>query len=594
MQRPVRIAFVTDAVYPYNLGGKERRLHEISTRLAKSGHDVHIYTMNWWDGGHTIRQDGVTLHAISRLHPLYKGGRRSIGEALWFGLATLKMAFARFDVIDVDSMPFFPLFSARLVCWLRHKPLIATWHEVTDRATWQAYLGPTSGRMASLIEHAASAMPNLIVSNSVHTTSRLHKTGVRAAVITVPLGVNLGAIEAAPSAQAGSDVLFVGRLLSHKNADLVVRAIGMLKASRPTISCTIVGDGPERPQIEALITELGLQDNVRLLPGVDRDTELYGLMKAAKVFALPSVREGFGLAAVEANAAGLPVVTSSHSDNATRDLIEEGVNGLTVAPNAKDLAKGLETVLSNPKKFQPKANIAGYDWNQVVSQLTKAYRTPTIKPLTVTTSWDDGHVLDLKLAALLKRHHLAGTFYVSPQDREFMAADRLTPDQVRELADDFEIGAHTVTHPRLTQVPLAEAEAEIRESKHQLERMVGKPITTFCYPGGAYNADHVRITQAAGYSYARTTDRFAFSGGARPFETPTTVHAYRHWSDVFKIVRFARFNPLAALDYLLNWDHLAMAMFDRAQSRGGVFHLWGHSWEIDANHDWTRLERVLT
>jgi len=57
---------------------------------------------------------------------LYSGERRSISEAVFFGAATLKLLFKRFDVIDVDHMPFFPLFSARLVCWLRGKTLHAT------------------------------------------------------------------------------------------------------------------------------------------------------------------------------------------------------------------------------------------------------------------------------------------------------------------------------------------------------------------------------------------------------------------------------------------------------------------------------------
>jgi peptidoglycan/xylan/chitin deacetylase (PgdA/CDA1 family) len=211
----------------------------------------------------------------------------------------------------------------------------------------------------------------------------------------------------------------------------------------------------------------------------------------------------------------------------------------------------------------------------------------------VTTSWDDGHILDLKLAELLARYNLPGTFYISPDDREFEPSQRMTSTQIRSLAKTFEIGAHTLTHPRLPQVSDAEAAREISGSKTVLEAIIGHPVTTFCYPGGAFTPAHAQMARAAGYTYARTVERFSFNIGTDRFAAPTTVHAYRHWSDMLRIARLARFSPIKTLAYIRNWDELAMALFDYVAQSGGVFHLWGHSWEIDANGDWNRLERVL-
>src|ERR1700733_13296072 len=104
---PARFAFVSDAVWPWNTGGKERRLWEITRRLARDGHDVHIYTMKWWDGPRSVDADGGPLHAIMAKRPLYHGERRSMLEAVLFGLATLKLLVVPFDVVDVDHMPFF-------------------------------------------------------------------------------------------------------------------------------------------------------------------------------------------------------------------------------------------------------------------------------------------------------------------------------------------------------------------------------------------------------------------------------------------------------------------------------------------------------
>ena len=86
-----RVAFVSDAVYPFHKGGKEKHLYEITRRLAERGRDVHVYTMKWWDGDPDTEIDGVHYHAISKLYPMYDGDRRSIKEGLLFALACFKL-----------------------------------------------------------------------------------------------------------------------------------------------------------------------------------------------------------------------------------------------------------------------------------------------------------------------------------------------------------------------------------------------------------------------------------------------------------------------------------------------------------------------
>lgn len=215
-----------------------------------------------------------------------------------------------------------------------------------------------------------------------------------------------------------------------------------------------------------------------------------------------------------------------------------------------------------------------------------------MKKVIVTTSWDDGHLLDLRLAELLQASGLTGTFYVSPGNREFPQRDLLNSQQVSELSTAFEIGAHTLTHPRLPTVSLVDARNEIAGSKVALEETTGKEITTFCYPGGAYSAAHVQMVRDVGFRYARTVGRYAFAV-KNPHEAPTTLHAYRHWSDLADMARFARFRPLKFAHYL-QWDELAKAMFDYTMKVGGVYHLWGHSWEIDRHGDWDRLTDVFS
>ena len=368
-----RIAFVSDAIWPYNKGGKEKRLHEITRRLVKDGRQVDIYTMKWWDGPKTIQnKEGVHLHGISRMRSLYKGDRRSIGQALWFSIACLKLIGRRFDVVDVDSMPYFPLFSVRIVCWLKRKKLHATWHEVWSTQDWRRYLGGVSGSIGAFTEWLARKTPDLIISNSNHTTKRLHKTGMKKPIITVPLGVDVETIFAVPEHEMQSDIIFAGRLLPNKNVDLLIEAVKRVKRTHPDIRCLIVGSGPERKKLERLANELKLEKNVTFFNFLEDHNELYSLMKSSKMFVLPSVREGFSLVVIEANACGIPVITTSHELNAARDLIIEGYNGYLTGVDSKQLAAQIRQVLKN-RYLRPRKTLeeqfSQYRWSKAAKSI---------------------------------------------------------------------------------------------------------------------------------------------------------------------------------------------------------------------------------
>jgi len=369
--RAKRIAFVSDSIYPFNPGGKEKRLHEITTRLARLGFEVDIYTMKWWSGPSSIRIDGVGIHALTPKLSLYHDDRRSMLQAIVFGVGTLRLMFRRFDVLDVDQMPLFPLFSARIVATLRRRRLVSTWHEVWGRNYWAAYLRRGS-RLAWLTERYAAVMPDEFVSVSEQTSRALRRElGVGKPIWTVPLGVDLDALREIPPSAERIDVLYAGRLLANKGVDMLLDAISRMVVSRPGVRGVVVGEGPERARLEALAAELGIAGNVRFSNFLPH-REVYGLMKAATVFALPSVREGFGLVVLEANACDTPVVTVEHPDNAARHLIEDGANGYVCALDPDSLAAAMLRVLDRPGTFRPADVIArrpGVDWGSVSARV---------------------------------------------------------------------------------------------------------------------------------------------------------------------------------------------------------------------------------
>jgi glycosyltransferase involved in cell wall biosynthesis len=325
--------------------------------------------MKYWDGPDTIARDGLILHGLCRARPLYTAsGRRSITQALVFGLSTLKLVTADFDVIDCCGFPYFSLFSCKLATIIRRKPLNVTWHEVWGRNYWKTYLGRL-GILGYLVERLASKMPDHIIAASPDTARELtRQLGYQRKVSIIPNGVDAQVIQSAATSPSTSDVIYVGRLVDFKHVDHLIQAFALVKKDYPEATCTIVGDGPMRHNLEALAQSLGLATSVRFTGFVEASSDVYGLMKASKVFVLPSSREGFGISVIEANAAGLPAITTNYPGNAAKDLISKGRNGLVCEPTPEALASGIKHILKSRNSFDPRIAANEYDWQAITLQ----------------------------------------------------------------------------------------------------------------------------------------------------------------------------------------------------------------------------------
>lgn len=371
----MKIAYVTDSVYPYNKGGKEKRLFEISTRLATMGHEVHIYTMKWWSGHErTVVKNGVILHAISKCYPMYTGDRRSIKQSLLFAVACFKLINLKADVIDVDHMPFFPVFTMRIVTLLRGKRLYGTWHEALTTKEWVGYMG-VAGYVASFIERVSIFLPNMITAASAHTTrqlSQIHRRSSR--VLTVASGVDTDLIRNTKPADSQCDVLYTGRFVKDKNVDKLIEAFSIVAKKRDDINCVIIGHGIEECNLKNLIRREGLEKRINLLEPLAESKEIYAYMKRAKVFVLPSTREGFGIVALEALACGTPVITVDTPANAAKELITDGVDGSVVPLDIDSLAEAIDKWTSSNRNDSIRFSSERFDWNNIAQAQAGVYQ----------------------------------------------------------------------------------------------------------------------------------------------------------------------------------------------------------------------------
>lgn len=206
--------------------------------------------------------------------------------------------------------------------------------------------------------------------------------------------------------------------------------------------------------------------------------------------------------------------------------------------------------------------------------------------LIVTTSWDDGSKLDLKLAELLKRHGIKGTFYIP---RTYLD-NPLEKNEIGMLDKGHEVGSHTLSHADLTKIALPKADVEIRSSKSYLEDLLGHEIVMFAYPKGRYNKDIKEVVKDCGFIVGRTCKHGSFNLPEDPYEWQITLHASN--GSPLTSLRIWWRSGLSA-NSLLDWERRAKLLFDSALEKGGVYHLWGHSWELERKNEWEKLEMVL-
>lgn len=191
----------------------------------------------------------------------------------------------------------------------------------------------------------------------------------------------------------------------------------------------------------------------------------------------------------------------------------------------------------------------------------------------VEISVDDGTRLDIKVMNMLDKYRLHGIFYIPVLTTE------LTPREIFLLSLQHEIGAHTMTHPQdIKRLSDEDVRYEVIKSKIALEAITGKPVHSFCYPRGRFNAKTKEIVEDAGFLWARTARVNCFTESKDPFETDTSVHFYHGRKEY-------------------NGDSLIKRVSDglkkASETEDGYFHLWLHSNEVDKHNLWSQLEEAF-
>jgi peptidoglycan/xylan/chitin deacetylase (PgdA/CDA1 family) len=203
----------------------------------------------------------------------------------------------------------------------------------------------------------------------------------------------------------------------------------------------------------------------------------------------------------------------------------------------------------------------------------------------------------MRLAEMLHRNNLKATFYI-PRS---IPSGVMPESQVRELSQSFEIGGHTLDHLFLPTIPDAVASIQIAGCKKWVEDVTGKRCQMFCPPAGRFNEAHRAMMVDAEFLGFRSVEFLSLAPPSRYaglLEMPTTLQSYPHppMSYVKNMIKRKSLGSLvrfALQGAPSNWEKLADRLLRSVLKHGGVFHLWGHSWEIEQTSQWDALDRVL-
>ncbi|BBX98673.1 glycosyltransferase family 4 protein [Mycobacterium lacus] len=342
-------------------GGSEAYLQRIGARLAASGIEVTLRTARYPAAPRREVVDGVRINRAGGRYSVYVWALLAMAAAR-MGLGPLRRA--RPDVV-VDTQNGLP-FLARLLYGRRVVVLVHHCH----REQWPV-AGPLLGRLGWFVESRLSPWVNRrnqYVTVSLPSARDLVALGVDTGRIAV---VRNGLDEAPAQSLSGPPaaaprVVVLSRLVPHKQIEDALEAVALLRPQIPGLHLDVVGGGWWRQRLVDQVQRLGISDAVTFHGHVD-DVTKHHVLQSSWVHVLPSRKEGWGLAVVEAAQHRVPTI-GYRSSGGLCDSIIDGVTGMLV-DNRAELVDRLERLLSDPvlrDQLGAKAQVrsAEFSWRQ--------------------------------------------------------------------------------------------------------------------------------------------------------------------------------------------------------------------------------------
>ena len=371
MTSPLRVLHLgfEDPAMP-GAGGGSLRTHEINRRLVADGMDVTVFTTRF-PGCVDRVQDGVAYVHVGA-GPCGSRLSRLLGYVLGLPGAVRRSTKRHEPDLVVEDF-FAPFATMAAPLWTRYPTIgVVQWLQAREKS--RQYHVPVH-----LLQDFGVRRHRRLVAVSADTGAQLRGINPELEVEVIGNGVDRALFD--QPQQAGRDVVYIGRLeFEGKGLDLLLGA-WKLAHERVDGQLVIAGGGYDEARVRREVARLGLTDRVRFAGWVT-GAEKSRLLASARVVAMPSRMETFGIVAVEALAAATPVV--AFAIPALREVVPEGA-GFTVAPfDVETYAQRLielctDADLALAMGSEGREFAAGYDWDVLAAQQAQVYRTAAVE-----------------------------------------------------------------------------------------------------------------------------------------------------------------------------------------------------------------------
>lgn len=343
-------------------GGTERQMTELIRRLDRSRFRVHVACFH---------AEGAWLpRAAERAASVAAFPVRGFAKpSAWTGMLNFARWCRRERIAVVQTCDLYANIFGLPGAALAGVPVrIGSRRELNPDKT------PGQIRLQRLAYRAATK----VVANSPAAAATLRDEGLsRESIAVIPNGLDPDAFPASDRPNRIERVITVANLRPEKSHETLIEAAARLVPRYPRLRFQFTGAGPRRRELEALVAARGLSSHIEFLGHRD---DVPALLAAADAYVLPSLSEAFPNGAIEAMAAGLPVIASAVGG--LRDLIEDGKTGRLVPPgDAAALAGALERLILNPGEARALGAAARhavrdtYSFDRMVAAFEQLYLT---------------------------------------------------------------------------------------------------------------------------------------------------------------------------------------------------------------------------
>ncbi len=365
----MRIAVFATFYHPH-VGGYEKNVNELVTRLVARGYIIDVITCNTNQSSLIEHHDNLTIFRVpcwsllGGTYPVPKPSFRFFGQ-FWR---------RHYDCVSTQTR-FFSLTMLGLVfAWLKHIPVIHT-----ERGTRHSIVNNRWVNLVSQsVDHCMGFLINRYADCSVGVSDAacefMEHIGI-ALSLRIPNGVDIPLECWSGNGKSSRVVCFVGRLIQAKGVQDLICVWNKIWEQFPNSSLVVVGDGAYRKKLERQACALPCIEFV----GEKTPAEVKSILLKSSVFVNPSYSEGLPTSVMEAAAIGLPIVATDVGG--TYELIENGRSGWIVHPGDRDgLCTSLLSLLGNDKlavRFGEEARrgMALYSWDAIVDQYERLFRS---------------------------------------------------------------------------------------------------------------------------------------------------------------------------------------------------------------------------